>query len=421
VVAIKRLHAQLAKDPDFAAMFLDEARLASRIAHPNVVDVLDVLADKGELFLVMPYVHGDSLAHLLGRARADGSVVPLEVAGSIMSGVLQGLHAAHEARSEKGAPLHLVHRDVSPQNVLVGADGVVRVIDFGVAKAVGRARVTRDGTIRGKIAYMAPEQLQGEEVDRRSDVYAAGVVLWELLTGRPLFAADSDAATLTRALHHRAPRPSTMGAHVPAALDEVVLRATERTRSRRFATAREMASALEAAMATASAARVAEWVDELASDVLGARAAAIAQIEALPEVDESSSDTVPADAPVVTATSSSVRARPDGAGGRWSLRALGLVVFAGGLAGGAALLRGRSAPRAVGVVAATLPAQPVVGGPVDADAAASLAREAQPADASIVVIAEPSAATHPPLERRPRATGRATARGSASADPGAYQ
>jgi hypothetical protein len=174
-------------------------------------------------------------------------------------------------------------------------------------------------------------------------------------------------------------------------------------------------------MATASAARVAEWVDELASDVLGARAAAIAQIEALPEVDESSSDTVPADAPVVTATSSSVRARPDGAGGRWSLRALGLVVFAGGLAGGAALLRGRSAPRAVGVVAATLPAQPVVGGPVDADAAASLAREAQPADASIVVIAEPSASTHPPLERRPRATGRATARGSASADPGAYQ
>ena len=197
-------------------MFLDEARMAARISHPHVVEVLDVVADEaggGELFLVMPYVHGDSLAHLLVRARADGSLVPLDVAATIMVGVLQGLHAAHEARSERGAPLHTSFIGTSRRRTCSSAPtGSRGVIDFGVAKAVGRARVTRDSTIRGKIAYMAPEQLQGEEVDRRSDVYAAGVVLWELLTGHSLFAADSDAATLTRALHHRTQPPSTIDA-----------------------------------------------------------------------------------------------------------------------------------------------------------------------------------------------------------------
>jgi serine/threonine-protein kinase len=420
LVAIKRLHAELARDPEFSAMFLDEARMAARISHPHVVDVLDVVADaagSGELFLVMPYVHGDSLAHLLVRARADGRPVPLDVAATIMVGVLQGLHAAHEARSERGAPLHLVHRDVSPQNVLVGADGVARVIDFGVAKAVGRARVTRDATVRGKIAYMAPEQLQGEDVDRRSDVYAAGVVLWELLTGQPLFAADSDAATLTRALHHRTKPPSTVDARVPASLDEVVLRATERTRSRRFGTAREMATAIERAIPPASTARVAEWVDELASDVLAARAAAIVRIEGLREEPDAHADTAPAAPPLMSgavASSSSDRT--------WSQRALGVALIAACLTGGVAFAKFRPGASTVASVPASVAAPPLVAsasGPAP-ERTASAPRAS--ADIPVPSTAEAPASPDAAAVAHPQKPARASfARERTGADPAAYQ
>src|SRR5580700_10113505 len=178
-VAIKRLHAHMARNPEFVAMFLDEARLAARIRHPNVVSTLDVVATEGELFVVMEYVPGDSLARLLHAAREAGEPVPLPVAASIMVDVLHGLHAAHEASDERGQPLGLVHRDVSPHNVLVGTDGAAHVIDFGIAKAAGRAQVTREGQLKGKLAYMAPEQLKGgtggSKVDRRADVFGAAV------------------------------------------------------------------------------------------------------------------------------------------------------------------------------------------------------------------------------------------------------
>ena len=410
VVAIKRLHAQLAKDPEFSAMFLDEARLAARIHHPHVVDVLDVVAEGGELFLVMPYVHGDSLAHLLRRARDDASTVPLDVAAAIMIGVLHGLHAAHEARGERGAPLHLVHRDVSPQNVLVGADGVARVIDFGIAKAVGRARVTRDASIRGKIAYMAPEQLQGEEVDRRSDVYAAGVVLWELLTGHPLFASDSNAATLTRALHHRVAPPSSVDARVPVVLDEVVMRATDRVRSRRFATAREMASAIERAVTPASTARVAEWVEELASDVLGARSAAIVHIEALRDGEDSFADTEPAAAPVV---SSSTSASGEAASPSWPRRALGAVVIAACLVSGVAFFRLRNATRALGdLTSPTFPLPTIA--PVDAAAAPPPLAPSTALPDAAAAVRESVSSTHGAVARPAKAT-------TSPADPAAYQ
>src|SRR5580700_11191148 len=186
-VAIKRLHPHLARNPEFVAMFLDEARLAARIRHPNVVSTLDVVATEGELFVVMEYVPGDSLARLLFAAKERSERVPLSVAASIMVDMLHGLHAAHEASDERGQPLNLVHRDVSPHNVLVGTDGAAHLIDFGVAKATGRAQVTREGQLKGKLAYMAPEQLGGSPVDRRADVFGASVVLWEMLTGQRLF------------------------------------------------------------------------------------------------------------------------------------------------------------------------------------------------------------------------------------------
>ncbi|HSQ67748.1 MAG TPA: serine/threonine-protein kinase, partial [Polyangiaceae bacterium] len=185
-VAIKRLHPHFARDPEFVAMFLDEARLAARIRHPNVVSTLDVVVLQGELFVVMDYVHGEALSKLI---RANGAVPP-PIAASIIAGVLYGLHAAHEAKTDDGAPLHIVHRDISPQNVLVGVDGSARVVDFGVAKAVGRLQTTREGALKGKIAYMSPEQISTDSVDRRTDIYAASVVLWEMLTGKRLYQAD---------------------------------------------------------------------------------------------------------------------------------------------------------------------------------------------------------------------------------------
>lgn len=174
-VAIKRLHAQFAHDPTFVAMFLDEARLAARLRHQNVVPILDVVAQDGELFLVMEYVHGESLSRLV-RLQGFAGVEP-SIAVGIMVGALHGLHAAHEARGEDGELLGLVHRDVSPQNILLGVDGVARLLDFGIAKAAGRMQTTEEGVLKGKAAYMAPELLLGEPADRRGDVWAASVVL----------------------------------------------------------------------------------------------------------------------------------------------------------------------------------------------------------------------------------------------------
>src|SRR5579859_759387 len=189
-VAIKRLHPNLAKDPEFVAMFLDEARLVARIRHPNVVPTLDVVATEGEVFVVMEYVHGESLAKIRSAMLKAGRVADPRIVSAIMSSVLHGLHAAHEAKSEIGQPLNIVHRDVSPQNVLVGIEGTARVLDFGVAKAIGRVQTTREGQIKGKLAYMPPEQLHGGRVTRQADVYAAAVVTWETLTGARLFAGE---------------------------------------------------------------------------------------------------------------------------------------------------------------------------------------------------------------------------------------
>jgi serine/threonine-protein kinase len=171
-VAIKRMHPQYAGDPEFVSMFVDEARLAARIHHPNVVPTLDVVAMDGELFLVMELIQGESLSRLIRTASSRNEHIPPAMVATMLVGVLQGLHAAHEAKSDQGEPLGIVHRDVSPHNIIVGTDGIARVLDFGVAKATGRIQTTRDGQLKGKLAYMAPEQIHGE-VTRSTDVYAA--------------------------------------------------------------------------------------------------------------------------------------------------------------------------------------------------------------------------------------------------------
>jgi serine/threonine protein kinase len=279
-VAIKRLHREYARDPEFVAMFMEEARLAARIHHPNVVQTLDVVTSEGEILLIMEYVAAVSLAQLLLAAQAHGERAPSSVAAAIIAEVLQGLHAAHEATDEAGNPLDIVHRDVSPQNILVGADGSARVLDFGIAKATGRAtQVTREGQVKGKFAYMAPEQITTVGVTRQSDIFAASIVLWEALTGTRLFKGESEPAVLARVLSAPIEPPSTVVPEVGRELDAVVLRGLARDVSVRYSTAREMALDLEAHTSLATASQVGEWVEHLAADDLARRAARVAEIE----------------------------------------------------------------------------------------------------------------------------------------------
>jgi serine/threonine-protein kinase len=280
-VAIKRLHATLSRDPEFAAMFLDEARLAARIRHPNVVQTLDVVARQGELFLVMDYVHGESLAVLLHLSSKAGHQAPLGIVGNLISGMLQGLHAAHEARSDRGEQLDIVHRDISPQNVLVGIDGIPRLLDFGIAKAMGRAANTRGVQLKGKISYISPEQIIGTPVTRATDIWGASIVLWQALTGRKLFHADNDAETLYQILEAKIEPPSRFNRDVSAALDEVVLKGLEREPEDRFANAQEMVLALEKAIPVVSQREVVEWVERVGGEQLATRARRVAEIENL--------------------------------------------------------------------------------------------------------------------------------------------
>ena len=277
-VAVKRLHAQFAADPDFVTMFLDEARLAARIQHPNVVPTLDVVATGGELFLVMEYVRGETASQLVRRMSKRGERIPPRVAASIVSGTLQGLHAAHEAKDESGASLGIVHRDVSPQNIIVGVDGVPRVLDFGVAKAEGKFHSTRGGEIKGKILYMSPEQLEGDGVDRTTDVYAMGLVLFELLTGRRMFQKSQDTTSLARILRNEITLPSEMDPAL-APWDPIVRGASGMSPSVRFPTARAMAIEVERVCGVASSVEVADWVQAVAGDTIEARTKLVHDIE----------------------------------------------------------------------------------------------------------------------------------------------
>jgi len=280
-VAIKRLHPHLCASPGFVSAFADEARLAARIRHPNVVPTLDVVRADGELLIVMEYIDGESLSQL---ARASIGRIPVPIVLAIVSEMLHGLHSAHEAKSEAGTPLEIVHRDVSPQNVLVGADGVARLVDFGIARATGRAarsdqERTGEHDLKGKLAYMAPEQIRREPVTRKTDIFAAGVVLWELLTGKRLFASENDGATVEKILVGWVAPPSSVAKEIPTKLDDIVLRALDADPESRFATAREMAVALEDAMPRALGREVGAWVESTACDALAKRRALVANAE----------------------------------------------------------------------------------------------------------------------------------------------
>ena len=262
LVVIKRVHQHLLTSREFRDMFRDEARVASLIHHPNVVPVIDVVEWEGELLLVMEYVDSSALATFLKVVNRAEVRIPPAVAVRIITDTLGGLHAAHEVVDMRGVRLELVHRDVSPQNILVAADGSSRLIDFGVAKARHRITQTRSGSLKGKYAYMAPEQLRGVTVDQRADIFSAGAVLFETLTGKAVFRGETEFDTMRMIVEERVPNPSELVAGIPAALDAVVQRALDRDPNRRFQSASEMLEHLEAAMRPASSREVAACIED---------------------------------------------------------------------------------------------------------------------------------------------------------------
>jgi eukaryotic-like serine/threonine-protein kinase len=250
LVAIKRLHAQFATAPSFVTMFTDEARLAARIHHANVVSIVELGTDEDGYYVVMDYVEGSNLGHLAWHAAKanDGQPMSRPVALRIVLDALSGLHAAHEVEDDDGTIVNLVHRDVSPQNILIGVDGLARLGDFGIARASAlRVFETRGAALKGKLEYMAPEQVESKEVDRTTDLFAMGVVLWEQLTGERLFAAANQVTTIQRVCFDPIPSPRSITPTLSKELERVCMRALERARPRRYSTAAAFAENLEEA------------------------------------------------------------------------------------------------------------------------------------------------------------------------------
>jgi hypothetical protein len=246
LVAIKRIRPEYASDPTFVSMFLNEARLAATLDHPNVVRTYDLVDDAGAFFMVMEYLHGEPLGRLLNATSGKQERVPLGHVVTIALGIAAGLHCAHERRAVDGRPLDIVHRDLSPGNVFITYEGGVKLLDFGIAKATSRTSITLGPTRKGKVSYMSPEQCVGDEVDRRSDIFALGVVLWELCTGKRLFRGDNEFAIMNQITTIDAPSPIEHAPDLPPELAEIILSALRRDRETRTQTAMELHEAIEA-------------------------------------------------------------------------------------------------------------------------------------------------------------------------------
>jgi hypothetical protein len=280
LVAIKTILTRYARDPHFQQMFLDEARIASRIHHPNVAQILDLGDHQGVLFLAMEWIEGDALSKLARAVHDRGLVFPPGIALRIVADVCAGLHAAHELCDRNGAPLGIVHRDVSPHNILIGDQGVAKVIDFGIAKARDRvAGDTETGSFKGKVKYMAPEQaLSPRSTDRRADLWAVGAILYYLLSGRPPYESENDVATLAQLAAGKPPLP--LPSHAPEPVRAVTARALAWKPNDRYATADELRVAVEDAMLeigiTTTSAEVAAFCARHLADRADARRKAVA-------------------------------------------------------------------------------------------------------------------------------------------------
>jgi serine/threonine-protein kinase len=412
--AIKRLHEHLARHGEFIEMFLDEARLAARIHHPNVVPILEIGTTEAGYYLVMEYVEGDTAGHLFYCAAQEQKPVSPRVTVRIVLDALAGLHAAHEGTDDEGRSLEIVHRDVSPHNILVSVDGVSRITDFGIARAASRLAVTRTGQLKGKVAYMAPEQARSEKIDRRADVFSMGICLWEMLAGRRLFKSEAEGETLNRLLYEPIPSIRSVRPEVPRELDEICARALARDLDKRFATAADFADALE------SAARELDWLgshrevaacisDVLGRDISERRAdlrAWIADTERrslAPPADASGDSVAPKGAMVSvyvpplfdmeTLRGAAEGSGPEGSRERRGLKGLA-VVAAIAIAGGAFLLWRKPAQVAAAPQGASMPAAPAqtsVSHTTTATAEATTATTSGAADPAAESSAPPSA------------------------------
>ncbi|MGE0786518.1 MAG: serine/threonine protein kinase [Sandaracinaceae bacterium] len=312
LVALKRMLPHLTDDERFVTMFMDEGKLAAYIDSPNVVSTMDLgRADDGSLYLVMELVVGTTLSTLLRNAAKDGQNCPIDVACEIIAQAAQGLHDAHEAKTPFGAPLQLVHRDISPQNILVGVDGRVRITDFGVARAVLRRTKTSTGEFKGKLSYFSPEQVADKDLDRRSDLFSLGVVAWETLTTRRLFHAENPLAVLERVTRMEIPSAHTVASEVPTSVAAVVAKALERDRDERYSSAAEFGAALRAAaretVGVGDRHRVSEMVSRYGGDALERVQAKLRESLSAPDV------AIDDDVPEPVEVSSGIIIRPEDA------------------------------------------------------------------------------------------------------------
>jgi eukaryotic-like serine/threonine-protein kinase len=298
LVAVKSLHEPMTRDPSLQRMLLDEARIGARVQHANVVSTIDVMTEAGEIFLVMDLVEGATLKQILARARALDEDVPTNVTKRILIDLLHGLHAAHETRDEHGEPLSVVHRDVAPDNVLLGVDGRSRLLDFGIARASGRFTQTQPGIVKGKLAYLAPEQFLDRPLTRRTDVYGTAVVAWQLVTGTRLFQGSSASTLAAEILDRPIERPSLI-ASGDGALDTIIMKGLEREPDDRWETAEAMAAAIEAVGGAASWAEVAAWLGRLAPPKLVRLSRAMRRVEALPPMPLTPSGDAPMSLPPI--------------------------------------------------------------------------------------------------------------------------
>jgi len=276
-VAIKVVHPELADDASFATMLADEARLVARVHHPNVCSVVDLGREGKRLYMVMEYLHGETLSAAARRSWTETASFPAWLVARSVADAAHGLHAAHELADHNGDSFELVHRDISGGNILVSYDGPSVVLDFGVVAGRGRKTKTQEGEIKGKLSHMAPEQLMAQGVDRRADVWSLGVLLWEATLGRRLFRGETHADTLSRVTHRPIPRPTEVTKHYPPMLEAIVMGALERDLSRRTPDAEVLARQLESYLYSlgrpAGHSEVAVWMRETFSDRLMVREA----------------------------------------------------------------------------------------------------------------------------------------------------
>jgi eukaryotic-like serine/threonine-protein kinase len=242
--AIKRIHPHLAENDQGIRCFLDEARVVSHVSHENLAQLFDLGEDGGTFWVATEYVHGEPLREAMLAAERGAPRMGFALASRVVADACEGLHAAHEMRGKSGLPMEVVHRDATPRNLFVTYEGTTKVVDLGLNKVFRQLSGPHNGARRGKIAYMAPEQVRGSPVDRRTDIFSLGVILWELTTGRRLFYADSDLGTLEKVLACRVLPPSTLVEGYPPDLEAIVLKALAKGLDERFQTAREFSQAL---------------------------------------------------------------------------------------------------------------------------------------------------------------------------------